>query len=442
LLFLKNRNLSWKDYNNVTSQFGAKFVSKVDQNPLLSYLDGKVDTVAGLEAVARIVVPEKELVDEGEAKPTAAKSIWTEIPKDPAELLGTVREVERNLVHHTSVLMCPVQTFDPYTKVASDYIKKFKKEEERGKKEAGSRDPPKARAKGYEKRPAEVPTVSGRVKINPQTGQASTKDVRMEFDEEQYRKNRFGDAKFDVNEYGGAPMQVDAESVIPPESEAEMAAVRKQEEKEKERARRKEEYIRKKKEEKRRQHAEEERQRKKESRERPIVLISPGYNCILNKYNVKTFLEKGNFEPWDVANKKNKGKPKSTQNMTRVFNRTGSDHVSYKITEEVPQDPNQWKRVCAVLVTGKKWQFKGYPANQFKGLKENNFSSLFTSLCGFYFHYTSDPVPKEVTEWNVKVIGIDKNNRHKDIAAFREFWTNLDRFLAEKKRRGDFNYKY
>ena len=42
----------------------------------------------------------------------------------------------------------------------------------------------------------------------------------------------------------------------------------------------------------------------------------------------------------------------------------------------------------------------------------------------------------------VKRIGIDKNNRHKDTIAFRDFWTKLDEFLAEKRKRGDFEIAY
>ena len=85
---------------------------------------------------------------------------------------------------------------------------------------------------------------------------------------------------------------------------------------------------------------------------------------------------------------------------------------------------------------------KQFPKDQFKGLAESNFSNLFSKLCGFYFHYTSDPVPKDVQQWNVKRIGIDKNNRHKDTIAFRDFWTKLDEFLAEKRKRGDFEIAY
>merc|ERR1711907_578982 len=100
----------------------------------------------------------------------------------------------------------------------------------------------------------------------------------------------------------------------------------------------------------------------------PIVLMSPGFSCIINKYNAKLFLEKGEFQHWEVASERIRGnRPNPTQSVNRVFNRSTAP-VKYKITEELPKSPDDWKRVCAVLVTGKKWQFKQFPKDQFKGL--------------------------------------------------------------------------
>ena len=111
--------------------------------------------------------------------------------------------------------------------------------------------------------------------------------------------------------------------------------------------------------------------------------------------------------------------------------------MQFKITEEIPR-PDDWDRVCAVIVTGKKWQFKQFPSTKFVGLKEGNLATLFSSVCGFYFHFSSDPIPSEVSGWNVKPIAIDKNNRHKDIAGHREFWTRLDKFLTQSKFKYNF----
>ena len=120
--------------------------------------------------------------------------------------------------------------------------------------------------------------------------------------------------------------------------------------------------------------------------------------------------------------------------MTRKFLREDKEAL-FKLTDQLPPNKHEWDRVCAVLVTGKKWQFKDYP---FAGVREGNMADLFTNICGFYFHYSNDPIPKEVEKWNVRSIPIDKNSRHKDIAAFREFWTLLDTFLKKK----DFRYQY
>ena len=459
LLLLKNKDRPWKEYIELTSQYGCAFISRVDKKPLEEFLAGKVDTVDGLQGAPVVAAVEIGGEDDLVLAPAAGeagdglapKPISVEIPSDPAALLAGVRGVERNMVDHTSVMMCPVQTFDGYAKVASAAIAEFRKVDERRKKErekeAKSKDRQGKDANPKERRSSEAATVSGRAKINPKTGQASTRDVRMQFEEEQYRKNRYGDAKLDISEYGGGLGSAAAgeEGQIDPQAEAELAARKELEERrrlkmeartkdiEKKRAREKE----KKKAEHKKRRAEEKRYHKP-----PIVLMSPGFSCIINKYNAKLFLEKGEFQHWEVASERIRGnRPNPTQSVNRVFNRSTAP-VKYKITEELPKSPDDWKRVCAVLVTGKKWQFKQFPKDQFKGLAESNFSNLFSKLCGFYFHYTSDPVPKDVQQWNVKRIGIDKNNRHKDTIAFRDFWTKLDEFLAEKRKRGDFEIAY
>ena len=41
-------------------------------------------------------------------------------------------------------------------------------------------------------------------------------------------------------------------------------------------------------------------------------------------------------------------------------------------------------------------------------------------MCGFYLHYSEDKVPEPVASWNVKKLGLHRDNRHLDVTVMLE----------------------
>lgn len=402
MLFLKHKDIPRKEYMSTANQFGVAFVSMLDKKELVSYLSGKVETVPAIQAIEVIkpltfdTIPSQEgakkdvggsgdgtkasrsSADASDTKAEPEKELanWAEdLPEDPKQLLAKVRDVERNLQDHNSILMCPVQTFDgepciprppssvvtPYAdfispphslpplvflKVASDCIDEYnhaKKKKDKEDKELSRRDDKSKRSEKKKGPPMERIVEHPKagpdgVKINPRTGLASTNDVRLQFERDQYTKNRFGEANLDINEYGrqAAPVEDAAMPVAAPVPVEKMEVdpapfERKRREREEEQAQRERDKRRRREKEasrdsKSRSRSSEAdralRQRmkaaEKEKTKRPIVLIPPGYGCILNRYNACKFLQEGVFQKWeDTKFAKKKERPPATQVIRR-----------------------------------------------------------------------------------------------------------------------------
>ena len=43
------------------------------------------------------------------------------------------------------------------------------------------------------------------------------------------------------------------------------------------------------------------------------------------------------------------------------------------------------------------------------------------------------PARRAVKGWNVKVMGLNREGRHRDVTVAQEFWSELDTFLAARK---------
>ena len=48
--------------------------------------------------------------------------------------------------------------------------------------------------------------------------------------------------------------------------------------------------------------------------------------------------------------------------------------------------------------------------------------------------YSDVKINDQVKNWNIKVLSIHRNQRHKDIMIKRAFWEDLTKFLNSKRR--------
>lgn len=165
-------------------------------------------------------------------------------------------------------------------------------------------------------------------------------------------------------------------------------------------------------------------QRKSNSIQRkdPIILIPSATSSILTMSNIKQFLQDSNYiNPRELSismgtdlitiekkfNKINRPIKFIVVNNTRMFTK-----------------PEYWDRVVAVFTTGHEWQFNNYQWSKPQ--------DLFKRCKGYYFHFNTDEVPKNVKQWNVEPIPVDKNVRFRDLEIVRSFWLSLESELISR----------
>jgi len=171
---------------------------------------------------------------------------------------------------------------------------------------------------------------------------------------------------------------------------------------------------------------------------RPIILVPYNMTSILNMYNAKQFLEGGKYVFPEEIYRSNYAKA-NRMLITRTFQRNVP--TRYMVAEKLPEksDEPTWKRVVAVVVTGKSTQFKSYP---FKGCENGDvYDLLHNHVQGFYFQYHDDNFSEsEASSWKVKVLTVHRYRRHGDNLLMQQFWTQLDQFILDKKLDRVFKY--
>ncbi|XP_035710983.1 parafibromin isoform X2 [Folsomia candida] len=125
----------------------------------------------------------------------------------------------------------------------------------------------------------------------------------------------------------------------------------------------------------------------------PIIIVPDCTPSILTILNAKDMLEDGIFIPHEE--KKSLGAKKMNE-------------------------------VVAVFITGKAWQFKGWPFNA-------NPVEICTQLNAFHLKYDDTEAETNIKQWPVKVMNINRRRRHLDKACTVLFWSSVEEFIAKNK---------
>ena len=64
-----------------------------------------------------------------------------------------------------------------------------------------------------------------------------------------------------------------------------------------------------------------------------------------------------------------------------------------------------------------------------QGCNTGDTVALFTRVLGVYLHMTDEEVPADVKKWNVKLLRLNRHNRHTDMAEAGHFYSELDKHL-------------
>lgn len=64
-----------------------------------------------------------------------------------------------------------------------------------------------------------------------------------------------------------------------------------------------------------------------------------------------------------------------------------------------------------------------------QGVDAGDTVALFTRILGVYLHMTDEEIPADVKKWNVKLLRLNRHNRHTDMAEAGHFYSELDKHL-------------
>lgn len=158
----------------------------------------------------------------------------------------------------------------------------------------------------------------------------------------------------------------------------------------------------------------------------PIIIISPSSSSLLSLNNIKAFLESAHFIP---PNDPELSKSKAANGIQIINHESDRLHKSaHKITVvdnvDIFTKPEYWDRVVAIFTTGQSWQFNKY--------KYSNPELLFQRYPGFYLSFQSDITPKQIVDWNVNVVKVDRDKRFRDKMVVKDFWEDIDKILIQR----------
>ncbi|ESL11496.1 hypothetical protein TRSC58_00752 [Trypanosoma rangeli SC58] len=97
----------------------------------------------------------------------------------------------------------------------------------------------------------------------------------------------------------------------------------------------------------------------------------------------------------------------------------------------VVDDPKQvknWQHVCACIVDGHEWQFRGWFPNEAVPIPV---SELFQRVCGFLPYLEEEKLPTALQQWHVKPLPLTRRvvKSHAHILQASVFWEHLYTFL-------------
>lgn len=161
------------------------------------------------------------------------------------------------------------------------------------------------------------------------------------------------------------------------------------------------------------------------AKKQPIIIVSPATTALVSLVNIKEFLEEGKFvDPSaSTARKPSNGVVTLTHPSEKLI--TMGHHFMVVDNVEVFTKPEYWDRVVAIFTTGQTWQFAKY--------KYSKPEELFQRYAGYFVSYQGDLVPKQIKDWNVNEIKVDRGDkRFRDKMVVRDFWLDMEKILISK----------
>jgi len=154
----------------------------------------------------------------------------------------------------------------------------------------------------------------------------------------------------------------------------------------------------------------------------PIIICPKALTSVINMFNSKEFLEDCTFIPAEDQKIKYPVRP-PLHKFERQSVLNPKKNVPWHIIDDVTHlRPDDWRRVVAVVVLGKEWQFKGWPTK--------SPAEWFHQAEGFHFYFDDQRPAPAVLNWNVTCMPLSKIKRYTDRSVVMDVWKKIEEFLA------------
>ena len=153
-----------------------------------------------------------------------------------------------------------------------------------------------------------------------------------------------------------------------------------------------------------------------------IIIVPRSTKCTVNNTNIFKFLSDSVWAP-----------PKLNESLkykllTHTHSVTMRTYLYDVVADESLMKDDDWNRVVAVFLIGKKWQIKTF--------KPNDQRKLFEKVLGIYVGFDDAPLPEDIQKWMVKDFRINKTRRTNDAQVVQNIWHEIEEATdALKKRR-------
>jgi len=155
---------------------------------------------------------------------------------------------------------------------------------------------------------------------------------------------------------------------------------------------------------------------------RPTIVVPCSSTAPVNILNVKQLLEEGRWTKPNPADWRTRARE------IRMKKEVCGEEFEFRVVDSTAKFMKaDWKATVGVLVDGKEWQLKGWPFA--------SHGQLFNAIRGFHIYMDNLNPHPNCELWSVVKIGLKRNARHQDPAVMMEFWSSLEKFLLQKRRR-------